>query len=101
MRFEPDLHLYEEALVNAYDLMLRSVSAVPRVETLLYPEEVRQKGHEKSSQDISLFYIFILFARFSFCRLVNHFLCAKVSRMLMLIIDLLRLGRFCCYNEKG
>uniref|UniRef100_A0A3P8WKL1 Dynein axonemal heavy chain 7 n=1 Tax=Cynoglossus semilaevis TaxID=244447 RepID=A0A3P8WKL1_CYNSE len=39
MRFEPDLHLYEEALVNAYDLMLRSVSAVPRVETLLYPEE--------------------------------------------------------------
>lgn len=100
MRFEPDLHLYEEALVNAYDLMLRSVSAVPRVETLLYPEEVRQKGHE-SSQDISLFYIFILFARFSFSRLVNHFLCAKVSCMLMLINDLLRLGRFCCYNEKG
>lgn len=43
MKFEPDLHLYEEALVNAYDLMLRSVSAVPRVETLLYPEEVRQR----------------------------------------------------------
>ncbi|XP_035507000.1 dynein axonemal heavy chain 7 isoform X2 [Scophthalmus maximus] len=38
IKFEPDFKLYEEAFVSVYELMLRSISAVPRVETKLYPE---------------------------------------------------------------
>lgn len=43
IKFEPDLKLYEEALLNVYEFMLRSISMVPRVETKLYPEWVRGK----------------------------------------------------------
>lgn len=42
IKFEPDFRLYEEALLNVYEFMLRSVSMVPRVETRLYPEWVRR-----------------------------------------------------------
>ncbi|XP_049904030.1 dynein axonemal heavy chain 7 [Epinephelus moara] len=38
IKFEPELKLYEEALLNVYELMLRSISTVPRVETKLYLE---------------------------------------------------------------
>ncbi|XP_044073688.1 dynein axonemal heavy chain 7 isoform X2 [Siniperca chuatsi] len=38
IKFEPDLKLYEVALLNVYESMLRSISMVPRVETKLYPE---------------------------------------------------------------
>ncbi|CAJ1078792.1 dynein heavy chain 7%2C axonemal [Xyrichtys novacula] len=38
IKLEPDLKQYEEALLNVYELMLRSISMVPRVETQLYPE---------------------------------------------------------------
>ncbi|XP_019945265.2 dynein axonemal heavy chain 7 isoform X2 [Paralichthys olivaceus] len=38
INFEPDFKLFEEALINQYEYMLRSISMVPRVETKLYPE---------------------------------------------------------------
>ncbi|XP_026231920.1 dynein heavy chain 7, axonemal isoform X2 [Anabas testudineus] len=38
IKFEPDFKHYEEALLNVYEVMLRSISMVPRVETKLYPE---------------------------------------------------------------
>ncbi|XP_070694441.1 dynein axonemal heavy chain 7 [Pempheris klunzingeri] len=38
IKFEPDLKLYEEALLNVYEVMLRSISVIPRVETKLCPE---------------------------------------------------------------
>ncbi len=41
IKFEPDLRLYEEALLHVYDSMLSSVSMVPRVETKLFPDWVR------------------------------------------------------------
>uniref|UniRef100_UPI0037E73D97 dynein axonemal heavy chain 7 n=1 Tax=Semicossyphus pulcher TaxID=241346 RepID=UPI0037E73D97 len=36
--FEPDLKLYEEALLNIYESMLRSISMIPRMETKLFPD---------------------------------------------------------------
>lgn len=41
INFEPELKLYEEALLHVYELMLRSISTVPRVETKLFLEWVR------------------------------------------------------------
>ncbi|XP_034417782.1 dynein heavy chain 7, axonemal [Cyclopterus lumpus] len=38
IKFEPTLKLYEEALLQVYELMLRSVTMVPRLETKLYLE---------------------------------------------------------------
>ena len=40
IKFEPDFKLYEEALINVYESMLRSISMLPRVETKLYPDWV-------------------------------------------------------------
>uniref|UniRef100_A0A3Q3S6H3 Dynein axonemal heavy chain 7 n=1 Tax=Mastacembelus armatus TaxID=205130 RepID=A0A3Q3S6H3_9TELE len=42
IKFEPDFKLYEEALLNVYELMLSSISKLPRVETKLFPEWVRR-----------------------------------------------------------
>ncbi|XP_075336554.1 dynein axonemal heavy chain 7 [Odontesthes bonariensis] len=36
IKFEPDLKMYEEALLHVYELMLRSIGMVPRIETKLY-----------------------------------------------------------------
>nr|XP_029135329.1 dynein heavy chain 7, axonemal [Labrus bergylta] len=38
IKFEPNLKQYEEVLLDVYELMLRSISMVPRVETKLYPD---------------------------------------------------------------
>ncbi|TDH07133.1 hypothetical protein EPR50_G00120640 [Perca flavescens] len=38
INIEPKFKLYEEALLNVYELMIRSISMVPRVETKLYFE---------------------------------------------------------------
>ncbi|XP_033990468.1 LOW QUALITY PROTEIN: dynein heavy chain 7, axonemal [Trematomus bernacchii] len=38
IKFEPELKQYEEALLNVYELMLRPINMVPRVETKLYFE---------------------------------------------------------------
>ncbi|XP_060945031.1 dynein axonemal heavy chain 7 [Limanda limanda] len=38
IKFEPDFKQFEEALINPYEYMLRSISIVPRVETKLFPE---------------------------------------------------------------
>ncbi|XP_053734095.1 dynein axonemal heavy chain 7 isoform X1 [Synchiropus splendidus] len=38
IKFEPDFKVYEEALLNIFEFMLRTVSIVPRVETTLYSE---------------------------------------------------------------
>uniref|UniRef100_A0A665VEB7 Dynein axonemal heavy chain 7 n=1 Tax=Echeneis naucrates TaxID=173247 RepID=A0A665VEB7_ECHNA len=38
IKFEPDFKQYEEALINVYQFMVRSISIVPRVETKLFPE---------------------------------------------------------------
>ncbi|XP_074514231.1 dynein axonemal heavy chain 7 isoform X2 [Sebastes fasciatus] len=38
IKFEPELKLYEAALLNVYQLMLRSINMVPRVETKLFSE---------------------------------------------------------------
>ncbi|KAM9851167.1 dynein axonemal heavy chain 7 [Aulostomus maculatus] len=38
IKFEPDFRLYEEALVNVFKFMARSVSMLPRVETKLYSD---------------------------------------------------------------
>uniref|UniRef100_A0A669BJA2 Dynein axonemal heavy chain 7 n=1 Tax=Oreochromis niloticus TaxID=8128 RepID=A0A669BJA2_ORENI len=35
IKFEPNLKIYEEAFLNVFELMLRSVSVIPRVETKL------------------------------------------------------------------
>lgn len=40
IKFEPEFELLEEALLNVYDLMLRSASMVPRVDTKLYDDMV-------------------------------------------------------------
>ncbi|XP_067372006.1 dynein axonemal heavy chain 7 isoform X2 [Channa argus] len=37
IKFEPEFQLYEEAILNVYEFMIRSVSLVPRVETKLWP----------------------------------------------------------------
>lgn len=42
IKIEPELRLYEDAFLNVFELILSSVSAVPRVETLLYPDWVRR-----------------------------------------------------------
>ncbi|XP_028254184.1 dynein heavy chain 7, axonemal isoform X2 [Parambassis ranga] len=44
VKFKPDFKIYEEAFLNVYELMLRSVSMVPRVETKLYPEWSHSEG---------------------------------------------------------
>ncbi|XP_047456328.1 dynein axonemal heavy chain 7 isoform X2 [Mugil cephalus] len=38
IKFEPALEIYEEVLLKVYELMLMSVSAVPRLESQLHPE---------------------------------------------------------------
>ncbi|XP_019118943.2 dynein heavy chain 7, axonemal [Larimichthys crocea] len=38
IKFETELKFYEEIILNVYDLMLSSISMIPRVETQLYPE---------------------------------------------------------------
>ncbi|KAM6934818.1 dynein axonemal heavy chain 7 [Xenentodon cancila] len=38
IRFEPDLKTYEEAFLDVFEVMVESVSMIPRVETKLYPE---------------------------------------------------------------
>ncbi|KAK2839527.1 hypothetical protein Q5P01_013267 [Channa striata] len=37
IKFEPEFKLYEEALLNVYEFMIKSVSFIPRVETKLWP----------------------------------------------------------------
>lgn len=43
IKFETELKFYEEIILNVYDLMLSSISMIPRVETQLYPEWVSGK----------------------------------------------------------
>ncbi|XP_058478991.1 dynein axonemal heavy chain 7 [Solea solea] len=52
IRFEPDLKQYEEAVINAFEIMLRSISVVPRVESLLYPEEPHFQGGKTLNPNI-------------------------------------------------
>lgn len=40
IRFEPDFKDFEVTLLNVYDMMLKSLSLIPRVETKLYSEWV-------------------------------------------------------------
>ncbi len=40
IRFEPDFKDFEVTLLNVYDMMLNSLSLIPRVETKLYSEWV-------------------------------------------------------------
>lgn len=40
IKFEPDFNDYETVLLNVYDVMIKAVSLVPRVETKLYSEWV-------------------------------------------------------------
>lgn len=40
IKFEPDFKDFEVTLLNIYDMMLKSLSLIPRVETKLYPEWV-------------------------------------------------------------
>lgn len=40
IQFEPNFKDFEVILLNVYDMMLKSVSLVPRVETKLYSEWV-------------------------------------------------------------
>ncbi|XP_041433138.1 dynein heavy chain 7, axonemal isoform X2 [Xenopus laevis] len=47
IKFKPDFSDYETALLNVYDMMIKAVSLVPRVETKLYSEW--QGQHSKST----------------------------------------------------
>ncbi|CAG5865931.1 unnamed protein product, partial [Menidia menidia] len=38
IKFEPDFEMYEKALLHVYELMLRFIGMVPRVENKFYPE---------------------------------------------------------------
>jgi dynein heavy chain len=40
IKFEPDFKDFEIVLINVYDVMLKAVTIVPRVETKLYSEWV-------------------------------------------------------------
>lgn len=40
IKYEPDFHDFEVVLLNVYDVMIKSVGVVPRVETKLYSEWV-------------------------------------------------------------
>ena len=41
IKFEPDFKDFEIVLINVYDVMMKAVTIVPRVETKLYSEWVR------------------------------------------------------------
>ena len=43
IKFEPDFKDFEIVLINVYDVMLKAVTIVPRVETKLYSEWVRKR----------------------------------------------------------
>jgi dynein heavy chain len=59
IKFEPDFKDFEIVLINVYDVMLKAVTIVPRVETKLYSEWVRKRWTGK------YFFILIVCARFS------------------------------------
>lgn len=44
IKFEPDFNDYADILLNIYDIMIKAVSFVPRVETKLYSKWVSNKG---------------------------------------------------------
>ena len=50
MKFEPSLSDFETVLLNVFDVFVKAVSMVPRVETKLYPVEVRR--HFSSMHDL-------------------------------------------------
>ena len=41
IKYEPAFHDFEVVLLNVYDVMIKAVGVVPRVETKLYSEWVR------------------------------------------------------------
>lgn len=43
IKFEPDFKDFEIVLINVYDVMLKAVTIVPRVETKLYSEWVSKQ----------------------------------------------------------
>ena len=43
IKFEPDFNDFEIVLINVYDVMLKAVTIVPRVETKLYSEWVSEQ----------------------------------------------------------
>lgn len=45
IRFEPDFKDFEVTLLNVYDMMLKSLSLIPRVEMKLYSEWVNKCLH--------------------------------------------------------
>jgi dynein heavy chain len=59
IKFEPDFKDFEIVLINVYDVMLKAVTIVPRVETKLYSEWVRKRWTRK------YFFILIVCVRFS------------------------------------
>lgn len=64
IKFEPDLRTYEEALVSVIELMLRSTSGLPRVETTLFPDWVRQKSYGQVIRTDAISYDDLLMASF-------------------------------------
>lgn len=49
IKFEPDFREYEEALIAVFELMLRTTSDMPRIETKLFVDWVRIKHLAGSS----------------------------------------------------
>ncbi len=58
IKFEPDFKDFEIVLINVYDVMMKAVTIVPRVETKLYSEWVRNVSLF-SAQDRVLFGVFV------------------------------------------
>lgn len=44
IKFEPEFNDYIDIFVNVYEVMVKAVSFVPRVETKLYSKWVSNKG---------------------------------------------------------
>lgn len=44
IKFEPEFNDYIDILVNVYEVMIKAVSFVPRVETKLYSKWVSNEG---------------------------------------------------------
>lgn len=51
IRIEPEFRLYEEAILNVFELILGSATTVPRVDTLLLHDQVRRKMCEWQTHD--------------------------------------------------
>ena len=61
MKFEPSCTDFETVLLNVFDVFVKAVSMVPRVETKLYPVEVKNIKIAQKADKMFEFRIFSLY----------------------------------------